>query len=145
MFDVFVAPLRCPGCGADTAEAEIQTHIRGASADGSALRVGSEINPYHLTPESIVESGYALVNEPEPGEPIRLLDVWTCPGCRQEQWAVVEILDGRIVAVEAVTLDRATLASANYISEIEAELLADSIGRDEGATSVEVLRRRLPA
>ena len=45
-------------------------------------------------------------------------------------------------------LDRETLESANYISEVDADLLAGSIAGEDGAAgagSVEVLRRRLPA
>jgi hypothetical protein len=147
VYDVIVARLRCPGC-TTVADAEIQTHLRGGGADGTALRVGSEINPYYLIDESIVDSGYARVHAPGDGEPIRLLDVWTCPHCKTEQWAMVEIADGKIRGVEAVELDRETLESANYIAEVDADLLAGSLAGDDdtgAAGSVELLRQRLPA
>src|SRR4051794_16594715 len=91
MFDVFVAPLRCPGCGALVPEAEIQTGIRDGSADSSALTVGYRLDPVDLEPDAILDAGYLLVNPPEPDGPIKLLDVWICPRCQTEEWAVVEI------------------------------------------------------
>ncbi|MDB5065766.1 MAG: hypothetical protein JWM18_2200 [Chloroflexi bacterium] len=147
MFDAFVARLRCPGCDTVAADAEIQTHIRGSSADGSSLGVGFEFHPLELTSESIVDAGYALVSPPDPDGPIRLLDVWICPQCRAEQWAMVEIVDPKIRSIEAVNLDRATLESANFISDINADLLAEAVtdeGPAMGASSVEILRQRLP-
>jgi hypothetical protein len=147
MFDVFVAPLRCPGCDTLAADAEIQTHIRGGSADSSALGIGFELNPSRLTTESIVGNDYALVTPPDADGPIALLDIWLCPQCETEQWALVEIADRKIRRIEAVTLDRATLEAAHFISEVNAELLAEALRGDEPATgesSVETLRRRLP-
>lgn len=146
-FDVFLAPLRCPHCDSGVAHAEIQTYIRGGVADGSALRVGSEIDPVDLTTDSLLGAGYALIDPPAPGGPIRLLDVWSCPHCQSEPWAMVEIAEGKIRSIEAVTLDRATLESAHFISDTNADLLADSLRGEEpdaGETSVEILRRRLP-
>jgi hypothetical protein len=146
MFDVFVAPLRCPGC--DTVvDAEVQTHIRDGSADGSALGVGFELDSVDLTIESIVDAGYALVNPPDADGPIRLLDVWSCRQCETEQWAMMEIADRKIRSIEAMKLDRATLESANFISDTDADLLADALRGEEpatGASSVEILRQRLP-
>lgn len=146
MFDVFVAQLRCPNC--DTiVEAEIQTHIRDGSADGSKLRVGFDLDPSDLTTESIADSGYALVKPPEADSPIRLLDVWMCPKCQTEQWALVEIADRRIRSIKAVKLDRATLESANFISDVNGDLLAEALQGNErptGESSVEILRQRLP-
>ena len=146
-FDVFLAPLRCPHCGTAVPEAEIQTHIRGGVADGSMLGVGFELDPVDLATESILNAGYALVNPPAAGGPIRLLDVWICPQCQTEQWALVEIADRKIRSIEAVKLDCATLESANFISEVNADLLAEALQGEEpatGASSVEILRQRLP-
>jgi hypothetical protein len=145
VYDTIVAQLRCPGC-TTVVDATIQTHLRTV-ADGTWLQVGSEIDAYDLTDENIAASGYARVNAAEEGEPIRLLDVWSCPHCQTEQWAMVEIADGKIDGVEAVELDRETLESANYISEVDADLLAGALaGEDDvaGAGSVDVLRQRLP-
>ena len=147
MYDVFVATVRCPSCATGTAEAYIQTHIRDGSADGSALRVGFEFDPSDLTTESLVDAGYALVKSPEANGPIRLLDVWICRQCKTDQWAMVELADRRISSIEAVKLDRATLESANFISDTDADLLAARVRDDEptaGTSSVEILRQRLP-
>jgi hypothetical protein len=147
MYDFFVAPLQCSGCGAMAAGAYIQTNIRNGSADGSSLPVGFTLDAADLTPGSLVDSGYALADPPSANGPIRLLDVWNCPHCNTEQWAMVEIADRKIRSIEAVTLDRATLESANFISDVNADLLAEVLRGEEPATgesSVEILRRRLP-
>jgi hypothetical protein len=145
MFDVFVADLRCPGCNAVASVADntgMQTHLR-VEADGSALGVGFEFDPNDLKPERIVRSGYLLVMPPTPGKPIRLLEVWTCPTCQTEQWAMVTIDQERIQLIEAVKLDSAALHSANFVSETNAELLAERFS-DKGSDVVETLRRNLP-
>jgi hypothetical protein len=146
VYDVFVAPLQCPAC--DTvADAEIQTYIRDGSADGSALGVGFELDPADLATESIVGAGYVLVNPPAADGPIRLLDVWICPNCDTEQWALVEIADRVIRSIEAVTLDSTTLESANFISEVNAGLLAAALRGEKQAAdtnSLDTLRQRLP-
>src|SRR4051812_30591532 len=118
MFDVFVAEMRCPSCGRVipiTSNTAMQTHIRD-DADGSALRVGFVFDPLDLTTTSILASEYALNAEPPPGGPIRLLDVWICPECSTEEWAMVTIADGQITSIEAVVLNRSTLEAANFIS-----------------------------
>jgi hypothetical protein len=46
-----------------------------------------------------------------------------------------------------VNLDRATLESANFISDVNADLLAGALRGEEparGESSVEILRQRLP-
>jgi hypothetical protein len=147
MFDVFVARLSCPACGNVAFDTEIQTYIRDGCADGSGLRVGFELEPAELTTESILGAGYALIDPPSPDGPIRLLDTWICPQCRTEQWAVVQIAERKIRSIEAVKLDRATLEAANFISDVNADLLAEALRGEEpatGASSVEILRRRLP-
>jgi rubredoxin len=144
-FDFIVAALRCPGCG-EAVDVEIQTHLQGGVANGSALGIGTESDGVFLEPDHIRGAGYTLVPPTRSGELVRLLDMWSCPVCETEQWALVEIAGGRIERVEGVTLDRATLGSAHYVSDVNADILADSLrgDGDGGATSVEVLLRRLP-
>jgi hypothetical protein len=151
MFDVFVAEMRCPSCGRlipITSNTAMQTHIRD-DADGSAIRVGFVFDSLDLTTTSILGSEYALIAEPAPGGPIRLLDVWICPECSTEQWAMVTIVDGRLASIEAVELTRASLEAANFISDINAELAArrltgSSDPSPDRADSVRVLRQHLP-
>ena len=60
---------------------------------------------------------------------------------------MVGIAGRKIRSIEAVKLDRATLASANFISDVNADLLAEALRGEEPATgesSVETLRQWLP-
>lgn len=150
MFDYFVAALRCPDCGhvsAPTAITNMQTHIR-SDADGSEIAVGYVLDSVDLTTESILGSGYALITPPPHEGTMRLLNTWICPANQTEQWAAIDIVDYRIERIEAVTLNRATLASANFISDINADILAESLSdssiSQRNLSSVEVLRQRLP-
>ena len=63
-----------------------------------ALRVGCKLEPADLATDSIVESGYAFIREPEPNGTVQLLEVWTCLSCETEQWARVEITPGEVHA-----------------------------------------------
>ncbi|MEZ4399303.1 MAG: hypothetical protein R3B06_04745 [Kofleriaceae bacterium] len=95
----------------------MQTYLRD-DARGEDLGIGSVIDHADLRPADILNSGYQLVQEPQPGEPIRLLETWTDPSCgRGDLWALVTIVDGRVASIVAVPLDRMTLAQANYISD----------------------------
>lgn len=153
MFDYFVAALRCPRCGTvspATAVTNMQTHVRGGGADGSELPVGAPLKPAYLKTQHLHGAGYALITQSPAEEPLRLLDVWTCPECDTEQWALVEIFGNRIERIEAVVMIRATLDAANFISDADAGLLAESLSglspselaaRKLG--TVEVLRQRL--
>lgn len=118
----------------------MQTHIR-VDADGSALGVGYDFDPLDLKLDKILRCGYLLVSPPPEGS-LRLLETWTCPTCETEQWGMVTIDRGRVQAVEAVQLDRASLDLATFISEVDAEIVADGF-RDRGETVVETLRRNL--
>lgn len=153
MFDWFVAPLRCPACGAVSPSSSVTnmvTHVRD-DANGSELTVGSEIDALDLRTDDILSSSYQLVSSPAPGEPIRLLDMWRCSSCgRSDNWALVTISGTRIAEIEAVILDRAMLERANFISDqcfILAAQLSDIPATDlisGNASSVEVLRSHLP-
>jgi hypothetical protein len=145
MFDVFVAELRCPNCqvvNSTIANTAMQTHLR-SDADGSSLRVGYVFDPPDLTTQGIIGSGYRLIAEPPPGSPIRLLEVWECPACSTEQWAMVTIVDLRIERIEAVELTRATLEAGNFISDLNADLLAERFEKPRTESTIEILRRHL--
>lgn len=153
MYDYFVAELRCPGCGTvnpTTAYTNLQTHIRGSGADGSELTVGTSLAPAYLTTAHLVSAGYALIPPRTAANSLRLLDVWICPACNTEQWAVIEVVSGRIERIEAVVMNRATFEAANFIDDLHAELLAaDLLGIPSAEfskrklDSVEILRQRL--
>lgn len=153
MYDLFVAELRCPRCGTvnpTTAYTNIQTHLRGSGADGSELTVGTSLAPVYLTTEHLASAGYALIAAPTGAGSLRLLDVWVCPACNTEHWAVIEIVAGRIERIEAVAMNRATFEAANFIDDVHADLLAaELLGipwtefSERKLNSVEVLRQRL--
>lgn len=141
MFDVFVATLRCPRCGTVSSQEEntsMQTHLRG-DASGLQLGVGYSFDPVDLTTQHILGAGYRLIALPSQHGTMRLLEKWTCPACETEQWAAVDIVVGRIERVEAVTMSRATLESANFISDVYADLLAATL---EGIQPIELIENR---
>ena len=152
MYDYFVAELRCPRCGAVspvTANTNMQTYIRG-DADGSALGIGYQFDPKDLTTQHLLGAGYALISPPARAGSMRLLDLWICPVCQTEQWAMIEIEDGRIKRIDAVPMDRTTFEHANFISEGHADFLAEALAGTTQAeiaerqlSSVEILRRHL--
>ena len=123
MFDWFVAKLRCPQCGTispATSATNMQTHLRD-DADGSELGVGARLDPLDIRPDDILSSAYQLVAQPEPGQEIRLLKVWECPACgHADNWAMIAIRNAPVASIEAidaVTLDRATLDRVHFISD----------------------------
>jgi hypothetical protein len=152
MFDWFVAPLRCPVCGAVSPASSVtnmQTHLRD-DADGSELAIGAKFDPLDIRRDDILNSGYLLVSDPVPDVAIRLLETWKCPTSGHENWALITIVGDKISEIEAVILDRATLERANFISDqcfVLAAQLSDVSGADLAAgrvSSVELLRKLLP-
>lgn len=119
MYDYFVAALRCPECGhvspADSST-NLQTHLRD-DADGRELPVGFEFDRYEVRAEDVTSSGYLPVAPPPADGTATLLETWECPACRAANWAAIELVDGSIVAIEAVVLDRLALARAHFISD----------------------------
>jgi hypothetical protein len=145
MFDIFIAELRCPNCStvsSTTAHTNMQTYIR-SDPDSSALGIGFEFDPRELTTQSILNANYALIAEPPPGGPIRLLNIWICPACQTEQWGMVTITGGRIQEIEAVALNRTTFETANFITDFDADLLARRFQDPLTESNVEVLRKHL--
>lgn len=152
MFDYFVAELKCPRCSNVSGlgvNINMQTHIRD-DADGSTLDVGYEVDASDLQEESIISSSYLLLRSPD-SELIRLLNAWMCRACKTDQWAIVEIVDRKLARIEAVSMSRAVLEEANFITEVHAGMLAASLldisWRDMTEQKVDVvtvLRRQLP-
>lgn len=70
-----------------------------------------------------------VVNEPQPGEPIRLLGTWTCETCRRYSFAELVVADGWLVDVRAVEPNAAVLDRLHYIPTYESEAIADLLGR----------------
>jgi hypothetical protein len=152
MYDEFVANMRCLHCGSEASErTPMQTHIRGGGADGSELPVGYCFKPVDLTTSHLLGTGYMLIKEPVDAESLCLLDVWICYACETEQWGRVAVAKRCIEQISAVTLTRTVLESANFISEMNAELLAARLLdihvaeiNQHPLPIVEILRRHLP-
>ncbi len=153
MYDYFVAPLRCPRCGvlrpADSTT-DLQTHVRD-DADGRELPVGTVLDPLEVRPEDLVSSGYLPTGRAAEDARALLLDLWQCPSCgRGDNWAAIELRDGTITSIEAVTLDQDVLARADFISDQCAILAGELTGRSPadfwsgGADAVAALRQHLP-
>jgi hypothetical protein len=119
MYDYFVAALRCPNCNTVSAadsSTNMQTHLRD-DASGIEIGVGFRLDRLEVRDQDIVSSGYLATGRGSPDGQVRLLETWRCPACAHENWARVTISEIEVAAVEPVVLDRATLETAQYISE----------------------------
>lgn len=149
MFDNLEASIHCPRCGHTSRSDEsigIQTHLR-EMADGSVLTLGHQFDENDLRNCD----GYLQISPPRAAGDVALLNTWTCPSCEKEQWARVEIVAGRLTSISPVSMSAATFNAANYIGEVDAELLAAAVlGMDslefveQQLDPVAVLRQRLP-
>jgi len=144
MYDTFMAALRCPVCGRispadDTTN--MTTKLRD-EPDGSLFRVGDALAIHHATME---DSGYYAVQPP--AEPVRIGQIWECPYCHHyPNWAEIVVGDGRIVSMEAIGLDHATLDRLHYLDEdvfYTAETLASRDLRELPRNELVPLLRRL--
>ena len=150
MFDEFQAELHCLYCGhTSTLDEDIgmQTHLL---REAVTLRVGHVFDLKEVTVESIVGGGYMIITEPVASVPIRVLNTWSCPACDKEQWAMIEISDRRLSSIKAVPMNAATFRDANFISDVDGELLAAALLEippweftERKLDAIEVLRERL--
>jgi RNA polymerase subunit RPABC4/transcription elongation factor Spt4 len=114
----FVAELDCPVCGTRSPADESTDLVTPLLASGTAfLAVGDRADEITW---ATVRHWYPVLREPEPGEPIKLLETWVCPTCGSENWARITFDDGVVAAIEAVPLTRETILDAHAIApEIE--------------------------
>jgi len=148
MYDYFVAAMRCAGCGAASpadSSTDLQTHIR-YDARGIEIPVGFQLHARDATDRRIEGSGYLPIGHGRAEGRSRLLDTWSCPTCEHENWACVTIVGTAVVAIEGVTLDRATLESAQFITEscFIAAAQVSGLPSQEITDPVSVLLERLP-
>jgi hypothetical protein len=140
----FVAELECPECG-ERSTAEILTPLGPPDYD-RVMHVGDRAD--ELTWAS-VRTFYPVLREPEPGEPIRLMETWWCMSCDSRAWALITISDETVRSIEAVPLTQATVRRANAITDEVEEVFRSktglSLGLCGGATGFEDdLRAALP-
>lgn len=130
-YDYLVAALRCPVTGKVTPAdytTEMTTYLRTEPAMAE-LGVGDrlEIDPARVNAQDY--DGYLLVNPVAPGAPVRLCQTWECPYCSVFiHWAEIRVEDGTIAAIEAVPINRETLARVNLISVDIVSVVADLTG-----------------
>ena len=130
-YDYLVAALRCPVTGKVTPAdytTEMTTYLRTEPAMAE-LGVGDplEIDPARVNAQGY--DGYLLVNPVAPGATVRLCQTWQCPSCSVFlHWAEIRVEDGTIAAIEAVPIDRETLARVNLISVDVVSIVADRTG-----------------
>jgi hypothetical protein len=148
-FDYLVAELSCERCGT-VSPADSSTDMTTRLRDDPQLAylgVGDELP---VDTARALNSGYLLVHEPAPREPIVLLHQWTCPVCGYPyHWAEVVVSDGVITNIRDVKLNRNALARAHFVVDDVREIAADLAGvrssLDLGDDQVvQILRERLP-
>src|SRR5262245_50462812 len=112
MYDLFVAAMKCLNCGSVSpadSSTNMQTHIR-RNARVLDIPVGFQLDAIDAREDRIRQQGYLAVGCERPDDRTRLIEQWECPTCKHENWAQITLDGGRVAAIDAVTLDRATLA-----------------------------------
>jgi hypothetical protein len=119
MYDYLVAALKCPHCGTVSAadsSTNMQTHLRD-DASGVELGVGFCFEPFEVREQDITASSYLSTGRVSTDGRIRLLEMWRCPACSQENWARVIIAGTELTGIESVVLDRTALEGVQFISD----------------------------
>lgn len=119
MYDYFVARMTCTSCGASSAadsSTNMQTHVRD-DARGIEIAAGFELDPLEVRDQDLRSSGYLATGRPRSDGATRLIESWTCPVCKHENWARVTIDGTRVSAIEGIALDRAALEGAQFITD----------------------------
>ena len=119
MYDYFVARMTCTSCGASSAadsSTNMQTHVRD-DARGIEIAAGFELDPLEVRDQDLQSSGYLATGRPRSDGATRLIESWTCPVCKHENWARVTIDGTRVSAIEGIALDRAALEGAQFITD----------------------------
>lgn len=152
MFDSFVAKMTCTSCGTTSAadsSTDMQTHLRD-DARGIEIAAGFALDPLEVRDQDLRSSGYLATGRPRSDGATRLIESWTCPVCKQPNWARITIDGTRVAAIEGITLDRKALEGAQYITDGCYALAASLSGLPAqdlmtGAVdAVRVLLERLP-
>ena len=115
-FDSFAAELPCPACkkvAPSSRPALMQTRIR-TDPRGELLRVGDRID---FAPGGPADSGYLEARPAADRARLHLLEIWACPHCEATpNWAEVVLQGDTVLCIDAVGLDRDTLARVDYVT-----------------------------
>lgn len=152
MYDYFVAKMTCTRCGTTSAadsSTDMQTHLRD-DARGIEIAAGFELDAMEVRDQDIRSSGYLATGRQRSDGTTRLIESWTCPVCKHQNWARITIDGTKVAAIEGITLDREALESAQFITDGSYVLAASLSGLPAqelmtGAIdTVRVLLERLP-
>ena len=119
MYDYFVARMTCTSCGTASAadsSTNMQTHLRD-DARGIEIAAGFELDPLEVRDQDLGSSGYLATGRPRSDGATRLIESWTCPVCKHENWARITIDGTRVAAIEGIALDRKALEGAQFITD----------------------------
>jgi len=119
MYDYFVATMTCTSCGTSSAadsSTDMQTHLRD-DARGIEIGAGFELDPTEVRDQDIRSSGYLATGRPRSDGATRLIESWTCPVCKRENWARITIDGTKVAAIEGIALDRKALEGAQFITD----------------------------
>jgi hypothetical protein len=108
-YSYFVADLHCPGCGSTTG-ASVTTKVE--SEPGTVIRVGDRLE----VTVTDMELSHYKVRDPAPGEPLRILEPWSCPNCGRPEWVEVVVADGAVTSIEVAPFDVATLDRVHFVA-----------------------------
>jgi hypothetical protein len=120
-YSYFVAELQCPGCGTST-ESTVMTKVE--SDPGTVIRAGDSLD---VTVIDMKYSHYTL-RAPQPGEPLRILESWSCPACGRPGWIEIVVDDGRVQSIDVVPFDTATLDRVHFVADQLAEFYEEKAG-----------------
>lgn len=112
MYDTIKASLECPYCGTHVSAAEVEIQTRAFA--NPSLRVFVVGDKVTLAPD-LEAAGYLRIGHSGTG--IAVLETWSCPRCGAWRWARIEVVDGRLAAVEAAPLTESGAAHSDYIGD----------------------------
>lgn len=112
--DYFVAELKCPHCqqiSQSDNSTNMVTYIR-KEPELEYLGIGHDLI---IETEAMPERGYLTIRVPQPGEPIKIIQLWECWYCGKLNWAEICIFNGKIESITSVLLNQKTLKGAHFI------------------------------
>jgi len=67
---------------------------------GIEIAAGFELDPLEVRDQDIRSSGYLATGRPRRDGAARLIESWTCPICKHQNWARITIEGRRVAAIE---------------------------------------------
>jgi len=120
-YNYFDADLRCPVCG----------QVRRTSI---VTKIDSEISRVHRVGDLLdvtvvdMQLSHYTAHLPAPGEPLRILEEWSCPQCHSPEWAEIVVDGGRVRSIDVVPFNPATLDRVHFVAGGLAEFFQEKTG-----------------